>query len=93
MNISLRQTLTISGWKVADCKKRTSQLKVGEKTDDPVELLEEIAKTEEVLERQMYNHSITTSASTASQFVAMGILMEDKSGINIVIIFIYSRTS
>ncbi|KAJ0182691.1 hypothetical protein K1T71_002060 [Dendrolimus kikuchii] len=73
------KSITISGWKVEDCKKRTSQLKLGQNTENPVELLEEIAKAEDLMERQMYNHSVTTSASTASQFVAMSILMEDKS--------------
>lgn len=50
------------------------------KTEDPEELFHQIKDCKDKVTRLAYNHTITTAASTGSQFVAMSVFLEGKTG-------------
>lgn len=49
--------------------------------ENPEKLFEALLESRHVMERVSYNHAYSTTGSTCSQFVAMTIFLEGKSGI------------
>lgn len=52
-------------------------------TEDPKKLLDCIKQSKSTVEDLSYNHAWTSSASTASQVIAMTVFVEGKSGIKL----------
>lgn len=73
------QTLAFSKWAVNDSVK-ASAVNFNLETNNPEELYKFLLESEKLMERVSYNHAFTSTASTASQFVAMSIFLEGKSG-------------
>lgn len=71
-----------------DSIKTVEKMHIVPAVNEPYALLEAIAKAEVLIERFMSNHSVTTTASTSSQFIAMTILLEGSSGEIIYYIFL-----
>lgn len=62
-----------------DTIKRVDKIHFDE-TEDPLKLLNAISGKTGEMQSYSKNHSITTSASTVTQFVAMSVLLEGKTG-------------
>ncbi|XP_030022494.2 putative phosphoenolpyruvate synthase isoform X1 [Manduca sexta] len=76
---TLVKSLTTSKRRLNDSIKLATNLTVGEESKDVYSLLDELSKLDELVARFVYNHSITSTASTSSQFIVMTVLLEGSS--------------
>ncbi|XP_075969916.1 rifampicin phosphotransferase-like [Anticarsia gemmatalis] len=73
------KTLMMSKRKMDDSIKAVNTLNYVMNTDDQNTLFDALQQSKSKMERVAYNHSVTSSASTCSQFVAMTVLLEGKT--------------
>ncbi|VVC95538.1 unnamed protein product, partial [Leptidea sinapis] len=78
--LNMIKNLIISKWVMNSTIKMVSKMHINSKTENIVELFENIASAEPMMVETATKHGITTSASTFTQFIAMVVLLEGKSG-------------
>lgn len=63
-----------------DTIRKVNIMNLNVETEDPMVLLDAIAGSGKNMFEYMRNHGVTSSASTFTQFIAMTILLEGRSG-------------
>ncbi|CAK1544520.1 unnamed protein product [Leptosia nina] len=69
--------LIISKWRMNDTVERVSKMKIDTDTDSVSDMCKYVTEFDEIA--YFRNHSITSAASTFTQFIAMSVLLEGKS--------------
>lgn len=73
------KSLVTAKSKMEDSVKTVNTLKYLNDSENPYELLDNLHQNKEKIMRVLYNHGLTTTANTGSQFVAMTVFLEGKS--------------
>ncbi|XP_034834100.1 rifampicin phosphotransferase-like [Maniola hyperantus] len=73
------KSVIITKWVMNDTIKRVNKMDLNPDTGSSLELFDRIATAEKDMTRYTRNHGLTTSASTFTQFIAMNVLLENRS--------------